>query len=126
MNDQVQMMKNRPFLAVGFFALGLWAGLPLLAVGGFALGGFVLVAPFVVVQYLLWGRWLGKDLARARAVEAARLWLEEMDRAALAMDMDNHAPSESLVAAADIVALRSGISLPFSLESGIRRKPWTF
>ena len=126
MNEQAAIAKTRPFLVVGFCALALVAGLPLLGVVGFALGGFVLVAPFVLVQYLLWGRWLGEDFARARAAEAARAWLEEVDRAALAMDMDSHAPSESLVAAANVVALRSGMRLPFSSESGIRRKPWTF
>jgi hypothetical protein len=126
MNERAAIAKTRPFLVVGFCALALVAGLPLLAVVGFTLGGFVLVAPFVLVQYLLWGRCLGEDLARARAAEAARAWLEEMDRAALAMDMDNHAPSESLIAAVDIVALRGEISLPSSSESGLRRKPWTF
>jgi hypothetical protein len=117
MNEPAGTAKTRPFLVVGFCALVLVAALPVLAVALIVLGGFIFVAPFIVVQYLLWGRWLGKDLARARAAEAARAWLEEMDRAALGTD--NDAVSESLIAPTDI-------ALPFSSESGIRRKQWTF
>jgi hypothetical protein len=59
-------------LAFGFLALAfldlLTGGLVLLPIGA----GLVFLAPFVVINYLLWGRSLSREVARERAALAAK------------------------------------------------------